>query len=67
MEKRKIFKNVELKGIISKKKALELLGIETEKTTIIKGYKIIINRNDNNDIIIDYINEFEEPASGLFE
>ena len=67
MEKRKVFKNIELKGIISKKRAIELLGMETEKTTIIKEYKIIINEDGNNNIIINYINEFEEPADGLFE
>ena len=41
--------------------------METEKTTIIKGYKIFISRNDYDDVLIDYINKFEEPAGGLFE
>lgn len=61
----KVFRNVNLKGIISKDKALQLLGLELNVICTVKGIEIEISRDDMNDVCIDYADE--ELCGGEFD
>ena len=63
----KVYRNVKLKGIISKDRALQLIGVELSIDVEIKGIKINISRDDNYDVSIDYYNEWNELAGGAFD
>lgn len=62
----KVFRNVELKGIISKKKALDLLGMNLEVRIFVKDIEISISRDDMGNVDIDYIVD-DELVGGEFE
>lgn len=62
----KVFRNEVLKGIISKERALALLGLELSVVVNIKGYDVIISRDDMDNINIDYL-EDGESAGGQFD
>lgn len=64
----KVYRNIKLKGVISKNRALALLGGERELITTIKNQYIIISRNDFEDINIDLYNMvLRESVGGAFE
>lgn len=63
----KVYRNVKLKGIISKERALQLIGVERSIDLEIKGIKINISRNDYDDVYIDYYDEWNEQAGGAFD
>ena len=62
MEKQ-VFRSESLKGIISKERALDLLGLELSVKTKIKGHLIEISRDDMYNINIEEIDEDGEPLS----
>jgi hypothetical protein len=67
-----VLRNVLLKNIISKKKALELLNAKgvTEYEVILKyrGKDIIIYRDDLNYVVVDLFDaQLLESTGGLFE
>jgi hypothetical protein len=71
-EKVKVLRNVLLKRVISKKKALELLNAKgvTEYEVILKyrGKDIIIYRDDLNYVIVDLFDaQLLESTGGLFD
>jgi hypothetical protein len=53
--KKQVFRSESLKGIISKERAIDLLGLELSVKTKIKGHLIEISRDDNYNICIDEI------------
>lgn len=55
--KKQVFRSESLKGIISKERAVDLLGLELTVKTKIKGHLIEISRDDNYNISIDEIDE----------
>jgi hypothetical protein len=55
--KKQVFRSVSLKGVISKERAVDLLGLELSVKTKIKGHLIEISRDDNYNICIDEIDE----------
>ena len=63
----KVYRNVKLKGIISKNRALQLVGVKSSIDVEIKDFKINICKDDNYDVVIDYYNEFGETAGGEFD
>lgn len=63
---KKVFRNELLNGIISKDKAIEILGLEREVNTRIKNIDIVIYRDDNENINIDILEE-GEAKGGAFE
>lgn len=62
----KVYRNELLRGVISKKRACQLLGVEREVITIIKNKSIIISLDDFDNINIDLLID-GEPAGGLFD
>lgn len=67
-----VLRNVPLKNVISKKKALELLNAKgiTEYEVILKyrGKDIIIYRDDLNWVVVDLFDcELLESTGGLFD
>jgi hypothetical protein len=64
---RKVFRNVLLKGVISKQRALDLLGMELSVIVNIKGKDIIISRDDMEDINIDLYVDGENLGGELEE
>jgi len=64
---RKVFRNVLLKGVISKRRALDLLGMELSVIVNIKGKDIIISRDDMEDINIDLYVDGENLGGELEE
>lgn len=62
----KVYRNELLKGIISKKRACQLLGLEREVIVTINNKDIIISLDDFDDINIDMLIE-GEPMGGLFD
>jgi hypothetical protein len=62
----KVYRNELLRGVISKKRACQLLGVEREAITIIKNKSIIISLDDFDNINIDLLID-GEPAGGLFD
>lgn len=70
--KTKIYRNVLLRGVISREKALELLSpygwFEKEIILKYRGVDIIISRDDMGDFCIDlYDTELKEAKGGEFE
>lgn len=63
----KVFRNVNLKGVISKERALKILGLEAYKETKIKGINIAIYVDDNYDIGIDILDNDGEMVGGYFD
>lgn len=63
----KVYRNVKLKGIISKDRALQLVGVKSSIDVEIKGFKINICKDDNYDVMIDYYDEQNELAGGEFD
>ena len=63
----KVYRNVKLKGIISKDRALQLVGVKSSIDVEIKGFKINICKDDNYDVMIDYYDEWNELAGGAFD
>jgi hypothetical protein len=70
----KVYRNVLLKGVISKEKALDLLSksklgyMENEVILKWRGKDIIVSRDDMGDVCIDlYDTELEEAEGGEFE
>jgi hypothetical protein len=61
--KKQVFRSVSLKGVISKERAVDLLGLELSVKTKIKGHLIEISRDDNYNISIDEIDEDGEIIS----
>lgn len=61
----RVFRNVELKGVISKDKALDLLGLERSVDVNIKGYDINISKDDMDDVWIDSVID-DESSGGTF-
>jgi hypothetical protein len=61
--KKQVFRSESLKGIISKERAIELLGLELSIKTKIKGHLIEISRDDMYNINIEEIDEEGEPLS----
>jgi hypothetical protein len=61
--KKQVFRSESLKGIISKDRAIELLGLELSIKTKIKGHLIEISRDDMMNINIEEIDEEGEPLS----
>jgi hypothetical protein len=61
--KKQVFRSESLKGIISKERAIELLGLELSIKTKIKGHLIEISRDDMMDIFIEEIDEEGEPLN----
>jgi hypothetical protein len=55
--KKQVFRSESLKGIISKDRAIELLGLELSIKTKIKGHLIEISRDDMYNINIDELDE----------
>ena len=62
----KVFRNIDLKGVISKKKALKLLGVESQKNVKIKGFNIVIYLDDFYNVVIDYLIS-NELVGGTFQ
>jgi hypothetical protein len=62
----KVLRNTQLKGVISKERALKFLGLELRVQHQVGNVVIDISRDDMGDINIDYI-EDGEPAGGEFE
>ena len=62
----KVFRNEKLKGVISKDRALTLLGMNREARVTIKNIDIIISYDDFENISIDYMDD-GEPAGGMFD
>jgi hypothetical protein len=61
--KKQVFRSESLKGIISKERAVDLLGLELSIKTKIKGHLIEISRDDMYNINIEEIDEEGEPLS----
>lgn len=61
--KKQVFRSESLKGIISKDRAADLLGLELSVKTKIKGHLIEISRDDMYNINIDEIDEEGELLS----
>lgn len=61
-----VFRNVELKGVISKDKALDLLGLERSVEVNIKDHDIMIYRDDMEDVWIDSVID-GESSGGTFD
>jgi hypothetical protein len=61
--KKQVFRSESLEGIISKERAIELLGLELSIKTKIKGHLIEISRDDMYNINIEEIDEEGEPLS----
>ena len=61
--KKQAFRSESLKGIISKDRAIDLLGLELSVKTKIKGHLIEISRDDMYNINIEEIDEEGEPLS----
>jgi hypothetical protein len=61
--KKQVFRSESLKGIISKERAIDLLGLELSVKTKIKGHLIEISRDDMYNINIDEIDEEGELLS----
>jgi hypothetical protein len=61
--KKQVFRSESLKGIISKERALDLLGLEISVKTKIKGHLIEISRDDMYNINIEEIDEEGELLS----
>jgi hypothetical protein len=53
--KKQVFRSESLKGIISKERAIDLLGLELSIKTKIKGHLIEISRDDMMNINIEEI------------
>lgn len=62
----KVYRNELLKGVISKKRACQLLGFDREVVVTIKNKNIIISLDDFDNIDIDLLVD-GEPAGGLFD
>ncbi len=54
---KKVFRNTNLFGVISKQRALQLLGMEISVKHKIANIEIEISRYDMDDIFIDYADE----------
>ncbi len=61
--KKQVFRSESLKGIISKDRAIDLLGLELSVKTKIKGHLIEISRDDMMNINIEEIDEDGELLS----
>ena len=61
--KKLVFRSESLKGIISKDRAIDLLGLELSVKTKIKGHLIEISRDDMYNINIEEIDEEGDPLS----
>ena len=61
--KKQVFRSESLKGIISKERAINLLGLELSVKTKIKGHLIEISRDDMMNINIEEIDEEGELLS----
>jgi hypothetical protein len=61
--KKQVFRSESLKGIISKERAIDLLGLELSVKTKIKGHLIEISRDDMMNINIDELDEEGELLS----
>ncbi len=59
----KVFRSESLKGIISKERAIDLLGLELSVKTQIKGHLIEISRDDMYNINIEEIDKDGELLS----
>jgi hypothetical protein len=59
----KVFRSESLKGIISKERAIDLLGLELSVKTKIKGHLIEISRDDMYNINIEEIDKDGELLS----
>lgn len=53
----KVYRNTMLEGVISKKRALKLLGLELSVKHQISNVEIEISRDDMYDVWIDYADE----------
>ena len=62
----KVYRNVLLKGIISKQRALKLKGLQNQVIVNIRGIDIIISVDDMYDIDIDIWKD-DECLGGEFE
>lgn len=63
---KKVYRNELLKGVISKKRACQLLGFNREVAVTIKNRIIIISLDDEYDINIDLLID-GDPMGGLFD
>lgn len=63
---KKVYRNELLKGVISKKRACQLLGFEREVVTTVKNIDIVISLDDYDNINIDMLID-GEPMGGLFD
>ena len=61
--KKQVFRSESLKGIISKERAIDLLGLELSVKTKIKGHLIEISRDDMMNVNIEEIDEEGELLS----
>jgi hypothetical protein len=61
--KKQVFRSESLKGIISKERAVDLLGLDLSVKAKIKGHLIEISRDDMYNINIDEIDESGELLS----
>jgi hypothetical protein len=62
----KVFRNEKLKGVISKDRALSILGMNRSAKITIRNIDIIISYDDFENVSIDYMDE-GEPAGGTFD
>lgn len=62
----RVLRNTRLEGVISKKRALQLLGMELSVKHQVGNVELLISRDDMGDVVIDYIDD-GEPAGGEFE
>ena len=61
--KKQVFRSESLRGVISKERAINLLGLELSIKTKIKGHLIEISRDDMMNINIEEIDEEGELLS----